>query len=143
MLVKTKITGKLDSNTKVAEALRTWLAAQSIVDQDKEHFWAIGLDTKMKVKYIEVVTMGTLDPSLVHPREVFRYAIMNGVASLIIGHNHPSGDVYPSNEDRAVTKRLAQAGNLLGMPLYDHLIIGAGGEHYSFAESIPQDLNHV
>ena len=65
-----------------AEALRTWLAAQSIVDQDKEHFWAIGLDTKMKVKYIEVVTMGTLDASLVHPREVFRYAIMNGVASL-------------------------------------------------------------
>ncbi len=143
MLVKTKITGKLDSNVKVAEALRTWLAAQSIVDQDKEHFWAIGLDTKMKVKYIEVVTMGTLDASLVHPREVFRYAIMNGVASLIIGHNHPSGDVTPSNEDRAVTKRLAQAGNLLGIPIYDHLIIGADGEHYSFAESIPQDLKHV
>jgi DNA repair protein RadC len=141
MIVKAKITGKLDSNQKVADALRTWLAAQNIVDQDKEHFWAIGLDTKLKVKYIEVVTMGTLDASLVHPREVFRFAIMNGVASLIIGHNHPSGDVSPSSEDRSVTKRLAEAGRLLGIPLHDHLIIGEGEEFYSFAQSIPQDLN--
>ena len=143
MIVKAKITGKLDSNQKVADALRTWLAAQNIVDQDKEHFWSIGLDTKLKVKYIEVVTIGTLDASLVHPREVFRFAIMNGVASLIIGHNHPSGDVSPSSEDRTVTKRLAEAGRLLGIPLHDHLIIGEGEEFYSFAQSIPQDLKQV
>ncbi len=143
MIVKAKITGKLDSNQKVADALRTWLAAQNIVDQDKEHFWAIGLDIKLKVKYIEVVTMGTLDASLVHPREVFRFAIMNGVSSIIVGHNHPSGDVYPSSEDRTVTKRLAEAGRLLGIPLHDHLIIGEGEEFYSFAQSIPQDLKQA
>ena len=143
MIVKAKITGKLDSNQKVADALRTWLAAQNIVDQDKEHFWAIGLDIKLKVKYIEVVTMGTLDASLVHPREVFRFAIMNGVSSIIVGHNHPSGDVYPSSEDRTVTKRLAEAGRLLGIPLHDHPIIGEGEEFYSFAQSIPQDLKQA
>ena len=140
MIVKAKITGKLDSNGKVADALRTLLAAQSIVDQDKEHFWAIGLDIQLKVKYIEVVTIGTLDASLVHPREVFRFAIMQGVASIIVGHNHPSGDIYPSSQDRAVTKRLADAGRLLGIPLHDHLIIGIDEEFYSFAQSIPQDL---
>jgi DNA repair protein RadC len=140
MIVKCKINSKLDSNDKVAQTLRNWLSDQSIVDRDKEHFWAIGLDTQMKVKYIEIVTIGTLDASLVHPREVFRYAIMNGVSSLIVGHNHPSGDISPSQHDRNVTRRLVEASKILGIPIHDHIIIGTGAEFYSFAESMPHDL---
>ena len=94
----------------------------------------------MVVKYVEVVTIGTLDASLVHPREVFRFAIMQGVSSLIIGHNHPSGDILPSSQDRAVTRSLANAGKVLGVPLYDHLIIGMNGKRFSLAESLPEDL---
>jgi DNA repair protein RadC len=96
MLVRSKLEGPLDGVDKVAAALRLWLRKRCKTDRDKEHFWSIGLDTKMGVKYVEVVTMGTLDAGLVHPREVFRLAIMHGVASLIVAHNHPSGDIQPS-----------------------------------------------
>ncbi len=140
MIVNNTIAEPIDNHSKAANILREWLAQQNDVDRDKEHIWAIGLDTKLNIKYVEVVSIGTLDSSLVHPREVFRFAIMNGISSLIIGHNHPSGDVSPSKEDRAVTKRLAAAGNLLGIKLLDHVIISLGGEPYSFAISSPEDL---
>ena len=140
MLVRSKIEGPLDGVEKVASALRFWLQRRCKTDRDKEHFWSIGLDTKMVVKYVEVVTIGTLDASLVHPREVFRFAIMQGVSSLIIAHNHPSGNIQPSSQDRAVTKALANAGKILGVHLHDHLIIGLNGKRFSFAESLPDDL---
>ncbi len=140
MLVRTKIDGPVNSVEKVASVLQIWLRRRCKTDRDKEHFWSIGLDTKLVVKYVEVVTIGTLDASLVHPREVFRFAIMQGAASLIIGHNHPSGDIQPSIQDRAVTRSLANAGKVLGVPLHDHLIIGMNGKRFSFAESLPDDL---
>ena len=120
--------------------MQSWLQKRCKTDRDKEHFWSIGLDTKMVVRYVEVVTIGTLDASLVHPREVFRFAIMQGVSSLIIGHNHPSGNIQPSIQDRAVTRSLASAGKVLGIPLHDHLIIGLSGQRFSFAETLPEDL---
>lgn len=140
MLVRSKIEGPLDGVEKVACALQSWLQKRCKTDRDKEHFWSIGLDTKMVVRYVEVVTIGTLDASLVHPREVFRFAIMQGVSSLIIGHNHPSGNIQPSIQDRAVTRSLASAGKVLGIPLHDHLIIGLSGQRFSFAETLPEDL---
>jgi len=140
MLVRSKIEGPLDGVEKVASALRFWLQRRCKTDRDKEHFWSIGLDTKMVVKYVEVVTIGTLDASLVHPREVYRFAIMQGVSSLIIAHNHPSGNIQPSVQDRAVTQALANAGKILGVHLHDHLIIGLNGKRFSFAESLPDDL---
>lgn len=140
MLVRTKIDGPVNSVEKVASVLQFWLRRRCKTDRDKEHFWSIGLDTKLVVKYVEVVTIGTLDASLVHPREVFRFAIMQGAASIIIGHNHPSGDIQPSVQDRAVTRSLANAGKVLGISLHDHLIIGMNGRRFSFAESLPDDL---
>lgn len=140
MLVRSKIEGPIDGVEKVAHVLQAWLHRRCKTDRDKEHFWTIGLDTKMVVKYVEVVTIGTLDASLVHPREVFRFAIMQGVSSLIIGHNHPSGNIQPSIQDRAVTRSLANAGKVLGIPLHDHLIIGLSGQRFSFAETLPEDL---
>lgn len=143
MLVRTKVEGPLDSSEKVAGVLRRWLATRSKVDRDKEHFWVIGLDTKLNVKYFEVVTIGTLDASLVHPREVFRFAIMQGVASIVIGHNHPSGDITPSQEDRNVTRSLVKAGKILGIRVVDHLIVGMNGHRFSFAESLSEDLREA
>ncbi len=92
----------------------------------KEHFCAIFLNTKNEVIAEQVVSIGTINSSLVHPREVFNGAIKNLAHSLIIVHNHPSGDPTPSQEDVTITKRLSKAGNVLGVPLLDHIIIGKG-----------------
>lgn len=80
------------------------------------------------------ISRGTLTASLVHPREVFGPAIRMGAAAIILAHNHPSGDTTPSEEDQTVTKRIHEAGMLLGVPLLDHVIIGAGGSYASFRE---------
>lgn len=117
----------------VADIFRAILKSESEIDQDKEHFWVMGCDTKLNVKFIELVTLGTLDASLVHPREVFRLAIMKGVSAIVVAHNHPSGEVTPSNEDKLVTNRLRDAGRILGIQLLDHVIVG--DSYYSFAEN--------
>jgi len=115
---------KVKGADQIARVLVSVLACESEVDRDKEHFWAVGLTTANSIKYVEVVTLGLLDQSLVHPREVFRFAIMQGVAKIIVGHNHPGGSTLPSLEDESVTDCLVKAGKLLGVPVLDHLIIG-------------------
>lgn len=125
---------KIGGPSDVAEVFRAILAAECEVDRDKEHFWAMGLNTKNQIQYLELVTLGLLDASLVHPREVFRFAIMKGVSSIILVHNHPSGDPTPSPEDRSCTSRLTEAGKLLGITVLDHVIVGESS-HYSFSNS--------
>jgi len=93
---------------------------------DCEEFAIVTLDTKHKVTGIVRITRGTLDASLVHPREVFRAAIAAGAAAVLLVHNHPSGDPAPSNEDRAVTDRLERCGELLGIRVLDHVIVADG-----------------
>lgn len=93
-------------------------------DARKEHFKSLLLDRKNRVLKAITVSIGTLDSSLVHPREVFKEAIMASSASIIVAHNHPSGDPTPSIEDRRVTQRLYEAGQLLGIDLLDHIVIG-------------------
>lgn len=92
----------------------------------KEHFICLFLNTKNQVIAKETLSMGSLNASLVHPREVFRAAIKRGSASLICAHNHPSGDPEPSREDIALTNRLVEAGNIIGIEVLDHIIIGDG-----------------
>lgn len=101
-------------------------------DLQVEEFHLLALDTRSRVLRDVLVTRGLLDSSLVHPREVFRAAIMEAAAGIILVHNHPSGDPTPSAEDRAVTRQLVAAGQLLDMPVYDHVII-AGDRFTSFA----------
>lgn len=91
---------------------------------EQETFWALVLDGKQRLRRIVPISAGTLTASLVHPREVFRAAIREAAAALIVAHNHPSGDPEPSAEDLAVTERLRQAGEVLGIPLQDHVILG-------------------
>lgn len=102
---------------------------------DRENFVVILLNTQNVIIGINTVTVGTLDASLVHPREVYKPAIVAGAAGIIVGHNHPSGEVVPSAEDRSVTQKLKQAGDIVGIELLDHVIIGDGtGRHSSFRD---------
>ncbi|HUF35259.1 MAG TPA: DNA repair protein RadC [Gemmatimonadales bacterium] len=103
-------------------------------DLQVEEFHLLALDSQSQVLREVLVTRGLLNSSLVHPREVFRAAIAEAAAGIIVVHNHPSGDPTPSAEDRAVTQQLAAAGRLLDLPLYDHVII-AGDRFVSFATS--------
>ncbi len=93
---------------------------------DQEKFVVACLDTKHRVQCVVVVTVGTLDASLVHPREVFKPAFIEGSSAVILSHNHPSGNTTPSREDHEVTKRLTEAGVLLGIAVLDHIIYGDG-----------------
>ena len=93
---------------------------------EREHFWALLLDGKHGLRRLELVSVGTLTTSLVHPREVFRPALREAAAALVCAHNHPSGDPEPSPEDLEVTRRLVDAGRLLGVPLLDHVVLGEG-----------------
>ncbi|MFA6093663.1 MAG: DNA repair protein RadC [Elusimicrobiota bacterium] len=100
---------------------------------DREHFWRIDLDSHNKIVGYEVVSIGTLTASLVHPREVFTGALLSKAAGIIVAHNHPSGETEPSSEDREATRRLVKAGEILGIPVLDHVVIG-DGKYFSFRE---------
>lgn len=99
----------------------------------KEYFKIILLDTKNNVKKISQISVGSLNSSIVHPREVFHEAVINLASSIILVHNHPSGECQPSNEDILLTNRLNECGKLLGINVLDHLIIG-DGVYFSFKE---------
>ena len=99
----------------------------------KEHFKIAILDTKNQILAIENISIGTLNASIVHPRDVFKIAIKRNANSLILIHNHPSGDPNPSNEDISITNRLVDAGNLIGIKVLDHIIIG-DNKYISFKE---------
>src|SRR5512145_1945497 len=95
-------------------------------EQKKERFITLYLDTKNQILKEEVVSIGSLNASIVHPREVFKSALMESSASVIMVHNHPSGDPSPSREDIMVTEKLVEGGKLLGIDILDHIIIGDG-----------------
>jgi DNA repair protein RadC len=95
-------------------------------DLDQEEFHALLLNTRHRVTREVAVTRGILDASLIHPREVFRSAVVESAAAIILVHNHPSGDPTPSPEDRSVTRQLAEAGRALGISVLDHVVIGDG-----------------
>ncbi len=94
--------------------------------ETKEHFIAIHLDTKNKIVCVDTISIGSLTSSIVHPREVFKSVLLSSAASIAIVHNHPSGTPEPSKDDINITKRLKEAGDFLGIPVIDHIIIGNG-----------------
>lgn len=98
--------------------------------QTKEHFLVFGLNNKNKLMAFTTLSVGTVNSSLVDPREVLKWALYNNAVNIIVVHNHPSGDTYPSNEDKIVTTRLKSACDIIGINLLDHIIIG--DEYYSF-----------
>ena len=117
----------------IARPSETLPLLADIKDQGKEHFLCLYLNARNQVIHKETVSIGSLSASIVHPREVFRVAIQQLAASVILAHNHPSGDVSPSGDDIALTKRLVEAGNIMGIEVLDHIII-APQEYMSFRE---------
>lgn len=109
------------------------LLKEKIINFHKEYFIVASLDNRNKVINIDTVSIGTLNSSLIHPRETFETAIKNHAAAIIICHNHPSGELKPSEDDLVVTDNLIKAGKLLGIEVADHLIISKDG-YYSFKE---------
>jgi len=104
-----------------------------LADEKRETFHALLLDSKNRLVAKRRISEGSLGASLVHPREAFRPAVREAAASVLFLHNHPSGDPTPSDEDRRITARLRQAGELLGIPVLDHIVIGRH-DYYSFAD---------
>jgi len=118
--------GKRMSSEKKPEILTAedvWKLCGDFRNSKKEHFVTFYLDTQSKLIERQIISIGTLNASLVHPREVLEPAVALHAASVIVVHNHPSGVLEPSNDDLAVTKRLIEAGKILGIGLIDHIII--------------------
>lgn len=109
------------------------LLVASLKDLDREHFIALLLDNRHRLLEIETISIGSLDASIVHPRELFKSCVRRSAAGVVVVHNHPSGDPRPSLEDKLVTKRLIEGGKLLGIKILDHVIIG-GNSFYSMKE---------
>ena len=117
----------------IAGVMREILSTEDPIDQDKEHFWAIGLNTAHCIQYIDLITMGLIDKCLVHPREVFRRAVHESAAALIVVHNHPSDQTEPSAEDKQIVEKIKGSGEVLGIELLHALIVTTDSYH-SFAE---------
>lgn len=116
-----------------AADVHRWCGPQ-LRDLEVEEFHVLALDAQNRITRQLLITRGILNGSLVHPREVFRAAITEAAAGIIVVHNHPSGNPHPSPEDRAVTLQLAEAGRLLDVPVFDHVIVG-DDRYFSFAEA--------
>lgn len=112
---------------KVADLVKKVLA-----DADREYVLALSLDAGMRLAAIEIVSIGTVNHAPVEPREIFKHAILANATGIIMAHSHTSGRCVPSNEDIQITRRIEKAGNLLGIPLIDHIIVGDG--YFSFRE---------
>ena len=112
-----------------------------IKDQQREHFLCLYLNARNQVIHKEIVSIGSLSSAIVHPREVFRTAVAQAAASVILAHNHPSGDVSPSQDDINLTRRLVQAGEIMGIDVLDHLIIGS--DDFISLEGARPDLKKI
>jgi DNA repair protein RadC len=127
------IVATVDGEQEISPSRLVGRIRKRLIDEPSELFGVFMLNSRNIAMGWHVVSRGTLTASLVHPREVFRAAIIENAASVILVHNHPSGNAKPSNEDRSVTKRIAAAGRLLGVKVLDHVIVAESG-YYSFTE---------
>lgn len=122
----------LKPNTRYTSASQVFDTFSFLRHETKEYFIALHLDGKNRIVAIDIVSIGSLNQSIVHPRELFKTALLSSAAAVILMHNHPTGDPTPSTEDLEVTRRLREAGDMIGIRVLDHIIIG--DTYYSFAE---------
>jgi DNA repair protein RadC len=119
--------GRYDVSKKIQSPEDVFEIVQKVIkvsEYPEENLWMITLNTKNDITGIFTVSTGSLNSSIMHPREVFKRAMLQNAASIIICHNHPSGDTTPSAEDINITKRLHEAGEILGIKLLDHIVAG-------------------
>lgn len=117
---------KIDSTSRAKEFALTMLGNYFSQRRDQEQVMVVVLDTKLHPLRIVRITRGTLEASLLHPREVFRPAVHLAASSILLVHNHPSGDATPSREDYECTQTMEQAGKMLGINVIDHIVVGDG-----------------
>lgn len=120
---------------RIRTAADVYPLVQHYADRKQEQFICVSLNGAHEVIAIRVVSVGILNRTIVHPREVFSDPLSDRAAAIIVCHNHPSGMLEPSDEDRNITRRLAEAGDILGITLLDHLILSPRGGYFSFLES--------
>ena len=118
----------------VAKVFQDLLTLEDTIDHDKEHFYVLHLDSHRRINLVELVAIGTLSSATIHPRETYRRAVIEGADSIIIAHNHPSGDPTPSEADMLITQKLREAGEILDILMLDHIIFSAT-RFYSFQEN--------
>jgi DNA repair protein RadC len=111
----------------------TYMALKRYWRKDQEHFLVLTLNGAHAINSIRIASIGLINRTVVHPREVYKWAIQDNSAAIIVAHNHPSGNVEPSWEDRDITNRLVDAGEILGISVLDHLVFSKSG-YYSFVE---------
>ncbi len=120
-----KVKSMLVENKQISSPNDVFTIVNKYLDgTDREHLVLLTLDVKNKITSINTVSIGSINTSIVHPREVFKTAILSNASSVILTHNHPSGDVTPSREDIDITNRIKECGRILGIELLDHVIIG-------------------
>lgn len=136
MNVKLRSTQKIKvvSSQDIYKIMQQILLHENKIDRNKEHLWTVGLDHAQRILYVELISLGTSTSAPVEPMQVYRIAVQKAAASLIIVHNHPSGEVQPSDEDIVITDRLLQVGKILGIELTDHLVISENS-YNSFADT--------
>jgi DNA repair protein RadC len=117
-----------------------FLQSKGLVPSEREAFMVVALDARNQTIGFQVVSVGTLNSAQVHPREVYRFAVSIGAASVIVAHNHPSLDHTPSHQDRLLTDRLREAGELLGIEMLDHVVVG-GRCYFSFSDGCSSEIN--
>lgn len=121
-----------DITPDITTAEAAYLTLKDLMTADVEEFWALALGPAKSLLQSRMIFRGTVDACLVHPRDIFRFACRANASSLIVAHNHPSGDLRPSTQDLAFTRQLVHASSILEIPLLDHLIVTSDG-YASFA----------
>lgn len=124
LTIKEVITNYLPPCTKFTSPEQIYEVFRFLRQETKEYFVCVHCDGKNRIACVDVVSVGSLNQSIVHPREVFKTALLSSAAAIILLHNHPTGDTTPSREDIEITRRLREAGELLGVRVLDHIIIG-------------------
>jgi len=133
LIVKEEITDYLKTGTRYTTPQQVSETFQFLMKETKEMFITLHLDGKNRIICMDLVSIGSLNQSIVHPRELFKTACLSNAAAIICVHQHPTGDPTPSSEDISITRRLKEAGEIMGIRLLDHIIVG-DGEYLSFVE---------
>lgn len=133
LTVREEVTNYLKTGTRFTAPQQIFGAFSFLMQETKEVFIALHLDGKNRIICMDLVSLGSLNQSIVHPREVFKTALLSNAAAIILIHQHPTGDPTPSTEDIAITRRLKEAGEIMGIKILDHIIVG-DGEYLSFVE---------
>jgi DNA repair protein RadC len=131
--VKEQIANYLGTGKRFTAPAQIYETFRFLMQETKEHFATLHLDGKNKIVCMDIVSIGSLNQAIVHPREVFKTACLSNAAALILVHQHPTGDATPSQEDISITRRLREAGEIMGIRVLDHVIVG-DGEYVSFVE---------